>query len=62
MVLLHDFIQTMEVNAKSDQTIFLACEQDQSSPQRLRWADEIHGNMFSYKLPEGFQLTLRKGV
>ena len=45
-VLLCDFIQTAEVNAESEQTIFFVCEQDRSSAWRLRWVDEIHREVF----------------
>ena len=45
-VLLHDFIQTAEVDAKPEQTVFLVHEEDQSSTWRLRWVDEIHCEMF----------------
>ena len=46
MVLLHDFIQTAEVDTKPEQTVFLEREQDWSSTWKLRWADEIHHEMF----------------
>src|ERR1700678_534820 len=61
-ILLADFVQSPEIDAKSERTIFLANEEDWCTVRGFRRSNESNVDVLVNEFSKGSQFRLRKGI